>query len=87
MPLCYFIQSTTTREIAASVSQVSESIGNVNDNINQGSLAILEISGEIEQLGQTYRDISSKSYDVNDNAEELALLSQQQNKVVGKFKI
>ncbi len=80
-------QSATTREIAANVSQVSESIGNVNDNINQGSSAILEISGEIEQLGQTSRDISSKSSDVNDNAEELALLSQQQNKVVGKFKI
>lgn len=80
-------QSATTREIAASVGQVSRTMGDVNDNISQSSAAMAEITGEIADLGETAGQISSKSNSVNKNAEDLARMSGEQRRVVGKFKI
>ncbi len=80
-------QSSATREIAGNVSQASEGISNVNENVAQSSTVSNEIARDIGDVNSLVEEINAVGLKVDGNAGELNKLVEKLTVIVGKFKI
>ncbi len=80
-------QSAATIEISENVAQASEGINDVNENIAQSSVSVRSIAEEISEVNEAASKILGNSEMVSQSSGELATLSNQLTKMVGKFKI
>ena len=80
-------QSVSSQEIATNISQASQGIEEVNQNVNQTSSVSTSISGDIAKVNQGVQDISLNSTLLNTKAGELGQLAAQLQQIVGRFKV
>ena len=80
-------QSATTNEIVNNVSQASSGLTEVNENVAQSSTVSTEIAQEIAEVNSASSEISNSCSAVNNKYEELALLANNLNEMVKKFKV
>ncbi len=80
-------QSATTGDIASNISQASLGISEVNENVAQASSVIADITREISEINQHSSQVESGSSQVQENAQGLATLAVQLEKLVKQFKV
>ncbi len=80
-------QSVATREIVGNVSKATQDIKDVNENVGHSSLVSVEISKDISNVSLAMGELASGSNQINDNAQDLARLSENLKKTVDQFKI
>ena len=80
-------QSVTTGDIASNTSQASLGISEVNENVAQAALVIADITREISEINQHSSHVESGSSQVQNNAQGLAALAAQLDRLVRQFKI
>jgi|WetSurMetagenome_2_1015567.scaffolds.fasta_scaffold89885_1 methyl-accepting chemotaxis protein len=80
-------QSVTTKEIADNVSQASQGIKGVNENVAQSSTVSNEIARDLGDVNDLINDMNSIGLKVNGSAGELNIQVEKLSTVVGKFKV
>ena len=80
-------QLTSTKEVTESISQISNGIGEVNENVAQSSSAAAGITDSISEVNMVAGEMTNNSSQIRLSSEELSLLADQLNKMVGRFKI
>ena len=80
-------QTQTTQEISGNIAQASAGIQEVNTNVAQSSQVTTTIAQDISEVNTISNDMAGSSSLVDENAAELARLSEKINDVVGKFKV
>ena len=79
-------QSVATREISENVTQASTGIEEVNVSIAESTSVIDEINHEVGAVNASATEISNSSTSVEQNAQELKRLSDELNKIIGRFR-
>lgn len=80
-------QTATTKEISNNVSQAAAGVQEVNLNVNQTSTVAGEVTKDVHQVSESANEMKTGSMQVNINAQELSKLSDNLNKMVGRFKL
>jgi methyl-accepting chemotaxis protein len=80
-------QSVTTKEIAINISNAYNGIQDVNANVNQTNDSTGRISRDMVDVDKNAHDISEKSAQVENSADELMKLAVQLKNLVSQFKI
>ena len=79
------VSPSTTKEIAAKVETVSNSIRGVNEKVAKSSKVSGEIADNILEVTNAFVDMATSCAELNVNSEKLSELSIQQTNMVGKF--
>ena len=79
-------QLAATEEIAGNISQASQGIGEVNENVNQSSVVATSIAEDIAGVNSASKDIAKSSNDVKESAEELQRYASLLKKLLSNFK-
>ncbi|MCP4116242.1 MAG: methyl-accepting chemotaxis protein [Desulfobacteraceae bacterium] len=80
-------QSAATGEIAGNVSQASDGLQSVNENMAQVSSVTSDIASDISEVSRSAKEMSENSGQVNAGAGNLSGLALELGQLVGKFKI
>ncbi len=80
-------QTAATSEIAGNVSQASEGLQSVNENMAQVSGVASGITADISEVNRSAREMSENSGQVNAGAGNLAGLARELGLLVGRFRI
>ncbi|MGD9161549.1 MAG: HAMP domain-containing methyl-accepting chemotaxis protein [Desulfobacteraceae bacterium] len=80
-------QSVTTNEIAGNVSQASQGIQEVNENVSESTVVSRDIAREVTDCTQSSAEISNSSAQVSLSADQLRSLAEELNDMVNKFKV
>ncbi len=80
-------QLSATEEIANNISQASQGLGEVNENINQSSMVAKTISGDIAEVNVASSKIADGSNSIMRSAEKLESLSAELITLMGSFKV
>lgn len=78
-------QMQTTKEIAVNVSQASQGILDVTENVSLSSNVANEIAVDIEKVSQSARNTAKASANVQKNVDELTDISKQLREMSGEF--
>jgi methyl-accepting chemotaxis protein len=79
-------QSVTTNEIAGSVSQASTSISEVSQLVSKNAAGAKQISEIFAAVGDSSKSMSQNSGQILDSTSALRQMSEQFNRVVGRFR-
>lgn len=80
-------QAVTTQEISNNVTQAAQGIAEVNERVADNSSVAGDIAHSIMQVDGVSDDINSNSSKVSSSADNLLVLAQQLNGLVGKFRV
>lgn len=80
-------QSVTSTEIGNNIIQASQGIAEVNENVAQSTIVIGEIARDITDINRQSAQVGAGSGKVQQNAQELATLSNHLEVLVSKFKV
>ena len=80
-------QSVSSQEISNNISQATQGIEEVNQNINQTSAVSSGISSDIATVNEGIQHITANSSQVDMKAKELALIAAQLHQLVERFKV
>jgi len=80
-------QATASSEIADNINLASQGIGEVNKNVTESSVAVGEITREIAAINLQSAQVGDGSQQVEESAQELALLAAHLNQLARQFKI
>ncbi len=80
-------QSTAAQEITSNITQTSQGLIEINENMSQGASISGEISGDIAMVSDASSQIAEKSSHVTSQASDLQTLSTELKKIVNSFKI
>lgn len=75
-------QAVTSQEMAKSVMAVSTRVSEVDDSITQSSAVSSEIAQDISIVNQSASQITENSFELKNNAEELATLAKKLSSMV-----
>lgn len=79
-------QSVATSEISENVTQASSGMEEVNISIAESTSVIDEINLEVAAVNNSASEIRGNSTLVEDNAQELKRLSDELNRIIGRFR-
>ena len=80
-------QSVASNEIAGNISQASQGLVEVNENVAQSTTVVADITREIAEINQQSNQVEAGSNQVYVSAEELAALALQLADLMKKFKV
>ncbi|MCP3924443.1 MAG: methyl-accepting chemotaxis protein [Desulfobacterales bacterium] len=80
-------QSVSSQEITSNVLQASQGIEDVNKGVARSSAFSQNITRDIGEVNSSVTHIADSASTVNENSENLLLLSKKLNELVDKFKI
>lgn len=80
-------QSKATEEIALNINQAAGGLGEVNENVSQISVVSSTITKDIALVNSASGEVSNTSSDLQSSSQNLQLLAEELQKVVGSFKI
>ncbi len=80
-------QSTAAREITSNITQTSQGLIEINENMSQGASISGEISGDIALVSDASGHIAERSSHVTSQASDLQALSTELKQIVNSFKI
>ncbi len=79
-------QQSATEEIASNISQASQGIGEVNENVNQSTVVSATISEDIASVNTAANEISGSSDTIKASAAGLQKLATELSQLVSNFK-
>jgi methyl-accepting chemotaxis protein len=80
-------QSVSTQEISDNISQASQGIDEVNKNVNETSAVFSSIRNDIGDVNHRVQGITENSSQVDTKANDLELLAEKLQHLVGSFKV
>jgi len=80
-------QAATTSEIGGNVIQAAQGITEVNENVAQTSAVSGEIAGDINGVSGVIEEMSRSAGEVNNRADDLAVLAQKLRELISIFKV
>ena len=78
-------QSATTQDIAQNVSQAAAGIQGVTEHVTQVTTSSQTIAQDIATVNKTSNEVEAAIMQVQGKASELSQMSDQLNKIIGKF--